>query len=167
MAPHSFLFHPTKEDLHHYIAAIEKVEDQDKFRGQVAVDIQYHTGTWVGEFSTLTSRKMMEFIAEIYMELPPEEELEDFDLVSDGPADAEADPIAPEAYEKLYEAVMSDGTPEFTSDEEDDEYEQTDEEYEHEEGTPAQTTGQVRPKKLKKPAAVARTGNPAITVEED
>jgi len=169
MPAHSFLFHPSNEELPHYIAALEKVEAQDKFRGVVAIDLQLHTGTWVGEISTLTSRKMMDFITEVTMELPPEEK-EDVWQTSDQEADHGTFVLTADGPTSFTDAVETASDEEVEEDypEEYDLSEMSEEEadksYEEHEKAAGRS---VPPKKLKKPASVGKTTNPAITVEED
>lgn len=157
---HSFLFHPTSDEMRHYIEAIEKVEGQEKFRGTVAIDIQLHGGSWTGEFSALTSRKLMDFITEVTMELPPEEQEDGvWNDIADGPleedASVQSDPDEDsEEFEDDSDPVIEgeEATREAADDAAYEEHEKA--------------AGRTPPKKLKKPSSV-KTSNPAITVEED
>lgn len=161
MPHHSFVFYPAHDEIGHYTEAIHKVESDDKFREQVAVNIQRHGGQWVGEFSALTSRKLMEFITEVTMELPPEKEPDADaaqDLFHDGP-------VYPEDTEEEFDVEGSDSGE--NSDEGDGgtaTYNEAADEatYEEHEATAGRPV-----KKLKKPGSVAKTSNAAITVEED
>jgi hypothetical protein len=173
MPAHSFLFHPEAGEFHNYIEAIEKVESRQEFQGRVAVDVQRHGGNWVGEFSAATSRMLMAFITEFYMELPPAQAVSFTDVVETA-EEGEDEPYTENHASNFPEQPT--GTDGSESSEEpsseDEEWPETpDGEEEEEDILPEVPDGPVGensapriPRKLKKPVS---KNTPAVTVEED
>jgi hypothetical protein len=136
------------EEMPGFVAAVSKILEQPKFAENVQITSQTsRIARWVTEIESRNGALLMEFVAELAMEMPSadEDDVEEAELLPNENTDPDVE--IPGQFDEP-EVTGEDDWPETPDDEPEDEQPET------------------APKLPKKPLPKRKTGNPAVSIEE-